>query len=69
MATKKELFEAVRTLKEHCKKCLCASASCPLDGWCTYVVSQMNSLAPADWPDPEEGGSKDGRFYKTGKCN
>lgn len=58
MATKEELFEAVRLIKEHCKlyteyECL---LNCPLLQTCNRCFVET----PQEWPDPEEGGGEDG---------
>lgn len=53
MATKEELFEAVRLIKEHC-------ASMAKEAWCDCFLQSVCSRCfigiPDEWPDPEEGG-------------
>lgn len=56
MATKKELFAAVRLIKQHCKEhdneyC---KYKCPFIDNCDYYFNGI----PGDWPDPEEGGKE-----------
>ena len=57
MATKEELFKAVRTIKEYCdsmseKSCYL----CPVRRICERCFVGI----PDEWPDPEEGGGEDG---------
>ena len=69
MATKEELFAAVRTLKQHCinygnyGNISCGrfkdKPGCPLENFC-YNGDMFEQLAPSEWPDPEEGGGEDG---------
>lgn len=57
MTTKKELFAAVRLLKEHCEnesKSFCFG--CALFDWCMYRVLHKSLCTPRWWPDPEGGG-------------
>lgn len=54
MATKEELFEAVRTIKEHCKNYLLCGENCPLYNYCD-VDGAFRQCSPRFWPDPEEG--------------
>lgn len=64
MATKEELFNAVRLIKEHCKEqdkidpisCVRKDYKCPLWNWCF----ENSVKTPNRWPDPEEGGGEDG---------
>lgn len=65
MATKEELFAAVRMIKEHCKKqTVCIRRSkygnekCVLAGMRGVCVCY--GASPFVWPDPEEGGGEDG---------
>lgn len=58
MATKEELFAAVRLIKEHCES-VDWCRDCPL----SYDKGRLCLLyksAPCEWPDPEEGGGEDG---------
>lgn len=66
MATKEELFAAVRMLKQNCinyGNLSCGGfkhePGCPLENFC-YNDYMFDQLAPSEWPDPEEGGSEDG---------
>lgn len=61
MATKEELFAAVRLIRSHCTWCdFCRD--CPLSDNkgknCKLFFSCKT--APCDWPDPEEGGGENG---------
>jgi len=64
MATKEELFAAVRLIKEHCieqdeidpNACVRDDYKCPLWIWCF----KNGKKTPNQWPDPEEGGGEDG---------
>lgn len=59
MATKEELFKAVRTIKQYCEK----SDGCGYcDGyaWCVAMRQGGGLNTPNRWPDPEEGGGEDG---------
>jgi hypothetical protein len=64
MATKEELYKAVRTIKDYCKsrdKCIVLPKdSCPFftqfgSTWCV-----LDNCVPCSWPDSEEGGGEDG---------
>lgn len=57
MTTREKLYEAVRTIKEHCKNTpeTACSIECPL-----YPLCDKNHIfAPVDWPDLKEGGQND----------
>ena len=62
MATKEELFTAVRLIKEHCKEqdrinqntCIRDDYKCPLWIWCY----KNGEKTPNRWPDPEGGGEE-----------
>lgn len=64
MATREDLFEAVRLIKEHCKEqdeissnsCVRDDYKCPLWSLCFITLG----VPPSNWPDPEEGGGEDG---------
>lgn len=58
MATKEELFAAVRLIKEHCDSMgERACRDCPL----TIAICNRCFIGiPDEWPDPEEGGGEDG---------
>lgn len=57
MATKEELFEAVRLIKEHCDSMAEISCfQCHLKSVCNRCFIGI----PDEWPDPEEGGGEDG---------
>lgn len=57
MATKEELFAAVRLIKEHCDSMAEESCcDCPLNSVCDLCFVGI----PDKWPDPEEGGGEDG---------
>lgn len=61
MATKEELFAAVKTLKNHCDKSNgCLYGPCPLFWWCKECYQRCCSSPPAHWPDPEKEDNKDG---------
>lgn len=56
MATKEELFEAVRTLKTHCRETECNA--CVLKPLChNGDIDTIGDSSPYFWPDPEEGGA------------
>lgn len=57
MATREELYKAVRLIKEHCKlhteyECF---LECPLKEMCAECFNEL----PEKWPDPEEGGGEE----------
>ena len=60
MATRQELFAAVRTIRNHCKEqdtfnpnsCVRNDYKCPLWSLCFVTLG----APPSDWPDPKEGG-------------
>lgn len=55
MATKEELFAAVRLIKEHCDSMAkIACSDCSLRCVCNRCFIGI----PDEWPDPEEGGGK-----------
>lgn len=59
MATKEELFAAVRLIKKHCKdsdmeECICC---CPLSYFCSN--RRIGYDLPEEWPDPAEGGASE----------
>lgn len=58
MATKEELFAAVRLIREYCF-CLFSSgygcAYCEINNLCKCAFSKD----PDTWPDPEEGAGKE----------
>lgn len=63
MATEKELFAAVRLIKEHCKEqdnnpnsCVRDDYKCPLWSLCFITLG----VPPTSWPDPAKGGNADG---------
>lgn len=58
MATKEELFAAVRLIMQHCKEhdSEYCRHECPFADNCGYYFVGV----PGDWPDPEEGGGEDG---------
>lgn len=59
MATKEELFQAVRLIKEHCEKvrsCVSDVYKCPIWNWCRTNTK----FDPENWTVPKEGGGKDG---------
>lgn len=58
MATKKELFAAVRLIKQHCKEhdSEYCRHECPFSDDCGYYFIGV----PGDWEDPEEVGGEDG---------
>jgi len=61
MATRDELFAAVRLIKEHCQKTVCycgAHWACPLYDR-KYDRCITGGTPPEVWPDPE-GGGEDG---------
>lgn len=57
MATKEELFAAVRLIKEHCKLYTEYERhlNCPLLRTCIRCFDET----PQEWPDPEEGGGEE----------
>ena len=57
MATKEELFKAVRLIKEHCVS-MAEEACC--DCHLQSVCNRCFIGIPDEWPDPEEGGGEDG---------
>lgn len=59
MATKEELFEAVRTIKKYCEESP-GCGYCPAFSWCVAMRHGGGLNTPNRWPDPEEGGSEDG---------
>ena len=61
MATKEELFAAVRLIKEHCHGTKCHEDKCPLIAVCEVVCGNGMAPSPCSWPDPEEGGDEDGQ--------
>ena len=62
MATKEELFKAVRLIKEHCKEqdgispnsCVRDDYKCPLWSLCFITLG----VSPTSWPDLEGGGER-----------
>lgn len=56
MATKEELFAAVRLIKEHCKEH--DAQYCRHECLFTDDCGDYFKGAPCDWPDPEEGGGR-----------
>lgn len=62
MATREELFAAVRLIKWHCRQTVCYCKThwtCPLYDR-QYDICITKRTAPEEWPDPEEGGGEDG---------
>ena len=56
MATKEELFKAVRLIKEHCVSMAEeACCDCPLQSVCNRCFIGI----PDEWPDPEGGGDNE----------
>jgi hypothetical protein len=60
MATKEELFAAVRLIKEHCRGTKWYGDKCPLIVVCEVACGNGIAPLPCRWPDPEEGGGKNG---------
>lgn len=61
MATKEELFSAVRLIKEHCEnKAKKFCTGCALFDWCLDRINNKSLCTPQWWADPEEGGREDG---------
>ncbi|MEE3458745.1 MAG: hypothetical protein VZQ75_02700 [Candidatus Faecousia sp.] len=58
MATKEELFAAVRLVHEHCKSVEFGCFGCPLNAWCEEEYEKLGGPSPERWPDPEEGGTE-----------
>ena len=59
MATREELFEAVRLLRKHCRETECNE--CVLKTLCHNGDRDcIGDSSPYFWPDPEEGGGEDG---------
>lgn len=59
MATKEELFAAVRLLKKHCRESVCSK--CVLKTLCHDDDRDcIGDSSPHFWPAPEEGGYEDG---------
>ena len=56
MATKEELFAAVRLVKSHCKMLSFNCRKCDLSNWCFENHYFERTNTPVLWPDPEEGG-------------
>lgn len=54
MATREELFAAVRLIKEYCNS-LDRCDDCHIRQWCWGY----NGDQPFDWPDQAEGGGED----------
>ena len=62
MATKEELFEAVRTITKECRVHDYTCSTCKLDHFChPQDESGPFNYPPCYWPDPEEGGGEDGQ--------
>lgn len=59
MATKEELFAAVRTIKQFCEKSD-GCGYCDVYAWCVAMRQGGGMNTPNRWPDPEEGGGEDG---------
>jgi len=59
MATKEELFAAVRLISNHCALQGNDCSECPLFDWCERTAHFGLSTVPDEWPDPEEGGGKE----------
>lgn len=60
MATKEELFAAVRLIHKHCISLKFGCRGCPLNDWCDEEYDNRDGASPDQWPDPEEGGGEDG---------
>lgn len=59
MATREELFNAVRLIKDHCDSMAeKACSNCPLN---STICNRCFIGIPDQWPDPEEGGGEDGK--------
>lgn len=56
MATKEELFKAVRLIHKHCVSLKFGCCGCPLNDWCDEEYGNRGGPSPDQWPDPEEGG-------------
>lgn len=55
MATREELYKAVRLLSKHCRESSCYE--CALNTLCHNNEYCIGNSAPTFWPDPEEGGN------------
>ena len=64
MATKEELFEAVKTITEECRVNDYTCSTCKLDHFChPQDESGPFNYPPCYWPDPEEGGARIDDYY------
>ncbi len=64
MATREELFNAVRLIKEHCQKTVCCYMAHPQWDCPLYDRKHDRCITggtpPEIWDGPEEGGGEDG---------
>lgn len=60
MATKEELFAAVRLISNNCARHGGDCSDCPLLDWCDRNDDFGLSTIPEEWRDPEEGGGGEG---------
>lgn len=61
MATREELFAAVRLLRDYCRGRKIPCVDCVLWDFCKRGNDTNQGFStPYFWPDPEEGGGEDG---------
>lgn len=53
MATKEELFAAVRLIHKHCISLKFGCRGCPLNDWCDEEYDNRDGASPDQWPDPD----------------